>query len=461
MKRFALAGVICLALSAALLLAGCSSDDNGGPQPPATQTGKQLVRSNRVTKSRTVRHVKLTVSVPRKTAVGQAVDLSIALANEGTETVVFGRINSYKDCRIRVIDSKGQVCPFTPFGEQKMGGTPGEYRKYISTPLAPGESHTWEIDLAKCFQLKPGKYMVSASIEVHPRRHPSPDEFTIGVENLEFEMEAAAQPIIESRDSPSTNTKSNLNSRVSMPEADNEQRLFTIEEIVSPIPAKTREMPSIIADYADNSGDLRLEFECFYYESRKIQKGNITHHLREVVNIPIEKMPKSTVDFTRHLIQERFLSKPETWSDGFFGDSEHIKAKLRFVPVKNYYGEMFPELWDYALSIHSYHPQYGVGKAVWRERFLVSKNGHILHGGKRNSWDYSYVKRSKNGIFIDIMHSYFYPQDISAAVTGIVTECFYEFGAKELVTLKESSERVEVLHYLNNYFDGRFCNGKE
>ena len=149
------------------------------------------MKDTRATKTNTAKQVSLTVSVPRKTTISQEVDLSITLTNEGTETVVFGRINSYKDCRIRVIDSKGQVCPFTPFGEQKMGGEPGEYAKYISTPLTPGESYTWEIDLAKCFQLKPGKYMVSASIEVHPRRHPSPDVFTIGVESLEFEMEAA------------------------------------------------------------------------------------------------------------------------------------------------------------------------------------------------------------------------------------------------------------------------------
>ena len=223
------------------------------------------------------------------------------------------------------------------------------------------------------------------------------------------------------------------------------------------------EMPSVIADCGTNPEDSKVEFECFYYKkSRRIQKGKITHHLRpEVVNVPIEEMPKPTVDFTRHLIQERFLSKPETWSDGFFGDSKYIKASLRFVPVKDYYGEQFPEIWNYTLSIRSYHPQYGIGKVVWNERFLISKNGYILYGGKRDMWNFSYVKRSKNGIFIDIIHSYFYPQDISADVTGIVTEYFYEFGGKELVKLKESDERVEVLHYLNNYFDGRFCNGKE
>ncbi|MCK4850545.1 MAG: HEAT repeat domain-containing protein [Phycisphaerae bacterium] len=37
MKRIVLAEVICFALSTALLLPGCTSDDNAGPQPPATQ----------------------------------------------------------------------------------------------------------------------------------------------------------------------------------------------------------------------------------------------------------------------------------------------------------------------------------------------------------------------------------------------------------------------------------------
>ena len=220
------------------------------------------------------------------------------------------------------------------------------------------------------------------------------------------------------------------------------------------------EMPSVIADFEANSEDAELGFECFYHKSRRIQKGKITHHLYpEVVNIAIEQMPKPTVDFTRYLIQERFLSKPETWPDGFSGDRKDIEAVLRFVPVKDYYGEQFPEIWNYTL--YTYPREFGRRRNPCIERFLISQNGYILYGGKRDTWNFSYVKRSKNGIFIDIIHSYFYPQDISADVTGIVTEYFYKFGDKELVKLNESNERVEVLHYLNNYFDGRFCNGKE
>ena len=123
------------------------------------------------------------------------------------------------------------------------------------------------------------------------------------------------------------------------------------------------------------------------------------HLYPEVVSIPIDKMPKPTVDFTRHLIQERFLSKPETWSDGFFGDSKYIKASLRFVPVEDYYQEKFPEIWDYTLSIRSYHPQYGIGKVAWNKSFLISTNGHILYEGKGDSWNYSYVKRGKKGVY--------------------------------------------------------------
>ena len=160
---------------------GCSCSEQRSP----------LMEDTHATKSSTAKQVSLTVSAPRKTAVGKEVNLSITLTNEGNEKIFFGQTDGYGDCGIRVIDSKGQACPFTPFGHQKMGGEPGTYRKYISTPLAPGESHTWKIDLAKCFQLKPGKYMVSSSIEVFPRRHPSPDKFTVKVDNLELEMEAA------------------------------------------------------------------------------------------------------------------------------------------------------------------------------------------------------------------------------------------------------------------------------
>lgn len=222
-----------------------------------------------------------------------------------------------------------------------------------------------------------------------------------------------------------------------------------------------REMPNIVSDFEANPEDSKLEFECFYYKPRKAQKGDMTYLWAEKVTIASEKIPKPTADLTRHLIRERFLSKPETWSDGFFGDSKYIKATLWFVPIQNYYKEKFPEIWNYALAIHSYHPQDGIGKTVWGEGFLCSKNGYILYRGENDSWNYGYVKRGENGIFIDIIDDFSSPRVTSADVTGIVTEYFYEFGGKELVKLKESNERVEVLTYLNNYFDGKFWNGKK
>ncbi len=222
-----------------------------------------------------------------------------------------------------------------------------------------------------------------------------------------------------------------------------------------------REMPDIVADFEANPENSRLEFECFYYKPMRTQKGDMTYIWSDKVIIASEKIPKPTADFTRHLIREQFLSKPETWSDGFFGDSKRIKAALYFRPVQNYYEEEFPEIWHYTLTIDSYHPQYGTGKTMWGETLLISQNGHILYGGGSDKWYFSYVKRGNNGIFIDIIHSLSQPRVWSADVTGIVTEYFYENGGKELVKLKESNERVEVLAYLNNYFDGKFWKGKK
>lgn len=223
------------------------------------------------------------------------------------------------------------------------------------------------------------------------------------------------------------------------------------------------EMPSIVMDFEANPEDSKLEFECFYYKPKIIQKGDMTYHLLpEKVVVPTEKIPKPTADFTRHLIREWFLSKPEIWPDGFFGDSKYIKATLSFLPIQNYYQEKFPEIWEYKLFIqYSYHPQYGTGKAFLIERFLCSQDADILYRGKNGPWHFSYVKRGDNGIFIDIIHSLSSPRVTSANVTGIVTDYFYEYGGKELIKLKESNERVEVLTYLNNYCDGKFWNGKK
>ena len=136
-------------------------------------------------------------------------------------------------------------------------------------------------------------------------------------------------------------------------------------------------------------------------------------------------------------------------------------AALYFRPIQNYYEEEFLEIWDYTLTIDSYHPQYGIGKSFWGKRFLVSPNGHILYGEENSKWDFSYVKRGENGVFIDIIDRFSSPRVWSADVTGIVTEYFYENGGKELIKLKESNERVEALAYINNYFDGKFWNGKK
>jgi len=146
---------------------------------------EKKLKDSRITKSNTARQVRLTVSVPRKTSIDQPVELLITLTNEGIEKVVFGRINGYRDCMIRVFDSKKQACPFTSFGEQVMGGEPGIFKKYNTIPLARSESYNWQIDLSKCFEMKPGRYTVSASIELNLHTYP----FKVTVEDVEFEIE--------------------------------------------------------------------------------------------------------------------------------------------------------------------------------------------------------------------------------------------------------------------------------
>ena len=68
-----------------------------------------------------------------------------------------------------------------------MGGEYGEFKKYLATPLEPGKSHTWEIDLVRFFQLTPGVYTLSVSHELNLSTYP----FTVAVEDVGFEVAAA------------------------------------------------------------------------------------------------------------------------------------------------------------------------------------------------------------------------------------------------------------------------------
>ena len=99
-------------------------------------------------------------------------DLMMKRTNTGTGRVECGLVNEYLDYWSWVFDRDEAACPFTPFGHRKMGGERGIFKRYIVMRLGRDESHDRESDLGKCFELRPGKYMVSVSVKLNRTTHP-------------------------------------------------------------------------------------------------------------------------------------------------------------------------------------------------------------------------------------------------------------------------------------------------
>lgn len=127
--------------------------------------------------------VELIASVPKRTVVQQPFDLVIVLRNNRSSTIYWDRqVNSWRDWYISIVDAKGKECPMTPEGEKLIGKAPFHSYFHVRTPIEPKKSHTWTLDLPKCFRFTPGKYRVSVNGIVQP------NAFEIEARNVEFEI---------------------------------------------------------------------------------------------------------------------------------------------------------------------------------------------------------------------------------------------------------------------------------
>lgn len=126
-----------------------------------------------VTKSSKVNDVVLELSLPDDAVAGKSLEMTVTLTNTGKEQVTWGEINGYRELGIRVLDARKQPAPLTEFGRGATGRSVvddtelADIFRNILRKLPPGASRVWHVDLNKLFQLKPGEYQVSVSIEVN------------------------------------------------------------------------------------------------------------------------------------------------------------------------------------------------------------------------------------------------------------------------------------------------------
>ncbi len=115
---------------------------------------------------------------------GTRAEFTVNLVNESQAPVFYGTINHVRELRIKIIDSNHGMPKPTPEGEREW--RPMRSFGWIFHKLNPGESAKWNVDLSSLFLLPPGKYSVSASIEVSTaagqqgtRFCPGPLEFVV------------------------------------------------------------------------------------------------------------------------------------------------------------------------------------------------------------------------------------------------------------------------------------------
>jgi hypothetical protein len=112
--------------------------------------------------------VFLELDVPKRVRLREPAILEIVLANRTRAPFIWGDVDGYRDCYIEVYDAFENIVPVTPFGARKIGRNEFERRFKVRcrmVELAPGKRKVWKLDLAALFELPPGCYRVSASID--------------------------------------------------------------------------------------------------------------------------------------------------------------------------------------------------------------------------------------------------------------------------------------------------------
>jgi hypothetical protein len=129
--------------------------------------------------------ISVEFSLPPSVSVreGYHAELTVTLVNESQTPIDYETIDRIRELHIEVVDSNHVMPKPTPEGERLWRPTTS-YWGHSFHKLNQGESMQWHVDLTSLFLLPPGKYSVSAWIQVGtaPRRQWS--IFSVGA--LEF-----------------------------------------------------------------------------------------------------------------------------------------------------------------------------------------------------------------------------------------------------------------------------------
>ena len=134
------------------------------------------------------RGVVVKLSIPRRVRIAERPVLSVVVRNSSKGPICVGDNGYVPDCRAILINrATGKRCPFTRSGNNTINGDPpGGRSQYGIGKIEAGKSRDWNsLDLAMCYDLEPGQYMMEMTFDVDKR---GPQPFTVSVKDLRFEL---------------------------------------------------------------------------------------------------------------------------------------------------------------------------------------------------------------------------------------------------------------------------------
>lgn len=188
----------------------------------------------------------------------------------------------------------------------------------------------------------------------------------------------------------------------------------------------------------------------------EIKKHAVRHSSEDdiFINVPFESIPRSTVDYTRQIIQERFFDNQPYFSQyaDRYADVGEVTADnydrivdfvLWFHPLSENYRQDIRSIWHYQLFVHLKNDSGGKYPALLQGA-LVSSSGVLLYEG--NNWILGHIKETNGDVQIDILTDY--KGGRHSTEHANVTKYSYRSGAKELKKIEGPLE-VELMSYWN------------
>jgi hypothetical protein len=157
----------------------------------ATNTGL-FGEETRNTGNSSAKGIAATVTIPKKSTLGERFALSINIVNEGSGAVVIGEHKTFVDCIVRVKNAKtNKEVPHTThglnvIGEPLYGRSLGSY---FRTKLEKGKSLDRTMDMTGCFDISQGEYVLSLVLKVNPYEATA---FSVTVPDIPFELTGKA-----------------------------------------------------------------------------------------------------------------------------------------------------------------------------------------------------------------------------------------------------------------------------